>query len=72
MLILSFLFSFLFLFFNILFRLCRLFEEERPVWYIINCNELPDDYKETERSEESTDEIVMVTDIKYPKNESED
>ncbi|XP_008443923.1 protein OS-9 homolog isoform X1 [Cucumis melo] len=54
--------------------LCKhmLFEEERPVWYIINCNELPDDYKETERSEESTDEIVMVTDIKYPKNESED
>lgn len=42
------------------------------MWYTINCNVLPDDYKETEHSEEVEDEIVMVTDVKYPKNESEE
>ncbi|XP_023516524.1 protein OS-9 homolog [Cucurbita pepo subsp. pepo] len=54
--------------------LCKhlLFQEERPVWYTINCNVLPDDYKETEPSEDLEDEIVMVTDVKYPKNESEE
>ena len=42
------------------------------MWYTINCNVLPEDYKETEQTEELDDEIVMVTDVKYPKNESDE
>ncbi|PNX96493.1 protein OS-9, partial [Trifolium pratense] len=45
--------------------LCKhpLFQEERPIWYTIDCNVLPKDYKDAKVRPENGDmEIVMVTD----------
>ncbi|KAK2450622.1 protein OS-9 protein [Trifolium repens] len=45
--------------------LCKhpLFQEERPIWYTIDCNVLPKDYKDAKVRQENGDmEIVMVTD----------
>ena len=48
----------------------RLFQEERPVWHIINCNALPKDYKETKAEEAhlKNKQITMFPDIEYPSN----
>ncbi|KAM7508276.1 hypothetical protein LguiA_018729 [Lonicera macranthoides] len=51
--------------------LCKhpLFQEERPVWHIINCNVLPKDYTEPKREQESSQnekKITMVTDLDNP------
>ncbi|CAH1449141.1 unnamed protein product [Lactuca virosa] len=46
--------------------LCKhqLFQEERPVWYTINCNPLPKDYKQPKIEDDITHEqkILMVID----------
>ncbi|KAB1208938.1 Protein OS-9 [Morella rubra] len=55
--------------------LCKhpLFQEERPVWHIINCNVLPKDYKESKVEEESKEnEIAMVTENEGPSNHDPD
>jgi protein OS-9 len=40
-----------------------LFQEERPIWYTIDCNVLPKDYKDAKVRQENGDmEIVIVTD----------
>ncbi|WJZ98218.1 hypothetical protein VitviT2T_016761 [Vitis vinifera] len=46
------------------------FQEERPVWHIINCNALPKDYKETKAEEApfKNKQITMATDVEYPSN----
>ncbi|KAM0043287.1 hypothetical protein Hdeb2414_s0010g00339491 [Helianthus debilis subsp. tardiflorus] len=42
----------------------RLFQEERPVWYPINCNPLPKDYKQRKMEDDVVHEhdIAMVAD----------
>ncbi|KAJ0800352.1 hypothetical protein HanPI659440_Chr03g0101991 [Helianthus annuus] len=63
----------LFLFFFTLFhvvtckgyyRLFKLFQEEKPVWYTINCNPLPKDYKQPKMEDDVVHEhdIAMATD----------
>lgn len=49
---------------------CSLFQEERPVWHTINCNVLPKDYKQTkvEKDEQEPQQILTVTEDKYPSN----
>lgn len=43
---------------------CRLFQEERPVWHIIDCNVLPKDHVGAKvRQENENTEIVMVPDL---------
>lgn len=55
--------------------LCKhlLFQEERPVWYTINCNPLPRDYKQPKIEDDMPDEhkILMVID-KEPSSSSTD
>ncbi|KAI8565667.1 hypothetical protein RHMOL_Rhmol03G0278200 [Rhododendron molle] len=50
--------------------LCKhiLFQEERPVWHIINCNALPNDQKESKVKEDSFqgEKITMVTEDERP------
>lgn len=51
--------------------LCKhpMFQEERPVWHIIHCNELPKDVKEESKPENTGDEeqkIKLVTEVEYP------
>ncbi|PIA42250.1 hypothetical protein AQUCO_02000011v1 [Aquilegia coerulea] len=52
--------------------LCKhpMFQEQRPVWHTINCNELPKDAKPTEKEESSSkdEQIAMITDNKVPSN----
>jgi protein OS-9 len=55
--------SYLYHAFEILIYFFRLFQEERPIWYTIDCNVLPKDYKDAKVRQENGDmEIVMVTD----------
>lgn len=54
--------------------LCKhpLFQEERPVWHTIDCNELPRDYVDAKvRQENKNTEIIMVTDSEISELESE-
>lgn len=48
--------------------LLRMFQEERPVWHVINCNILPTDVNEDTKAESSRDEqkIKLVTEVEYP------
>ncbi|KAE9464339.1 hypothetical protein C3L33_03736, partial [Rhododendron williamsianum] len=50
--------------------LCKhlLFQEERPVWHIINCNALPKEQKESKVKEDSfqDEKITMVTEDERP------
>ncbi|KAL8136958.1 hypothetical protein V2J09_002959, partial [Rumex salicifolius] len=50
--------------------LCKhpMFQEERPVWHIINCNALPKNVKEDTKADINQDEqqIKLVTEVEYP------
>ncbi|XP_021741834.1 protein OS-9 homolog [Chenopodium quinoa] len=45
-----------------------LFQEERPVWYVIHCNLLSKDAKDTKAEEDTKhdNEIKLVLDVEYP------
>ncbi|MFS8025277.1 hypothetical protein Hanom_Chr16g01473071 [Helianthus anomalus] len=45
-------------------HLIRLFQEKRTVWYTINCNPLPKDYKQRKMEDDFVHEhdIAIVTD----------
>lgn len=49
-------------------QLCRLYQEERPVWHTINCNSLPKKQNEKGVEEEKMEDnrIIMVRDTKNP------